>query len=281
LELQKAPVNKILPLSVVDGSGARSVVFLQGCNLTCLYCHNPETQQLCNHCGHCISICPSRALTLVESAVFWQPDRCEDCDACINICPHFSSPKIRTLSALEVFSEIQPNLPFLRGITVSGGECTLYSPFVSELFSLAKGHGLHCLIDSNGMTDFSTLLDLMAVTDGVMLDVKAWDTQVYKALTGAGSNEIVRNNLQFLANEEKLAELRIVALPNYVDASAVLHGTAKLLGAQVAHIPLKLIAFRPIGVRDSLADTKPPVLGYMQTLQAVAYSLGYKNVRLV
>ena len=46
-----APVNKIIPLSTVDGPGARSAVFLQACNIACLYCHNPETQRLCIHCS--------------------------------------------------------------------------------------------------------------------------------------------------------------------------------------------------------------------------------------
>lgn len=36
-------INRILPFSSVDGPGNRTVIFLQGCNFNCLYCHNPET----------------------------------------------------------------------------------------------------------------------------------------------------------------------------------------------------------------------------------------------
>mgnify|MGYP001728747493 FL=1 len=49
----EAPINKIIPLSVVDGPGCRTSVFVQGCNIACAYCHNPETQQLCRACGIC------------------------------------------------------------------------------------------------------------------------------------------------------------------------------------------------------------------------------------
>ena len=62
-----APVNRILPLSTVDGPGCRAAVFLQGCNLACAYCHNPETQNLCTGCGACVPACPAGALSL-ESA---------------------------------------------------------------------------------------------------------------------------------------------------------------------------------------------------------------------
>ena len=44
-----------------------------------------------------------------------------------------------------------PAGPFIRGLTVSGGECTLYPDFLTELFTLARAGGLGCLLDSNGM----------------------------------------------------------------------------------------------------------------------------------
>ena len=57
-----APVNRVIPFSSVDGPGNRTAVFLQGCSLNCLYCHNPETRNLCRACGQCVSVCPGGAL---------------------------------------------------------------------------------------------------------------------------------------------------------------------------------------------------------------------------
>ena len=70
-----APVNRILPLSTVDGPGCRAAVFLQGCNLACAYCHNPETQNLCTGCGACVPACPAGALSLESDRVRWAAER--------------------------------------------------------------------------------------------------------------------------------------------------------------------------------------------------------------
>ena len=59
----KALVNRIIHTSVVDGPGNRAAIFLQGCNYTCSYCHNPETIHRCVHCGVCVPVCPTGALT--------------------------------------------------------------------------------------------------------------------------------------------------------------------------------------------------------------------------
>lgn len=100
------------------------------------------------------------------------------------------------MSAEEVFEEVSGNLPFIRGITVSGGECCLYPEFLKELFGLCKEAGLSCLIDSNGMVDFSLYPELLELSDGVMLDVKSWDPEVYRRLTGA-DNAVVKKTWSF------------------------------------------------------------------------------------
>ena len=58
-----APVNKIIPFSNVDGPSNRMAIFFQGCQFNCRFCHNPETINLCIHCGKCVETCPTNALT--------------------------------------------------------------------------------------------------------------------------------------------------------------------------------------------------------------------------
>ncbi|MFQ9394370.1 MAG: 4Fe-4S cluster-binding domain-containing protein [Lachnospiraceae bacterium] len=132
----RVPVNKIIPFSAVDGPGNRTAVFLQGCNFDCRYCHNPETRNLCRNCGSCVGKCPKGALfTDEDGKVRFCPEKCCGCDTCIHVCPFGCSPRIRMMCAEEVFAEVKKQQPYIRGITVSGGECTLYPDFLEKLLS--------------------------------------------------------------------------------------------------------------------------------------------------
>lgn len=214
---------------------------------------------------------------MVGEQVVWDEARCAGCDTCISLCPHSSSPKVKYMTAAEVFAAVEGNIPFIRGLTVSGGECTLYPGFLTELFRLAQAQGLSCLLDTNGMVELAQFPALMDVCDGVMLDVKAWDVEVHSALTGSG-NEPVKRNLRFLAEAGKIAELRVVCLPGEVDAEAVIQGIKDTIGSQVSRIRLKLIKFRKYGVRGRLAESESPAEEYMQALKAQAEALGFQDV---
>ncbi|WP_300384633.1 YjjW family glycine radical enzyme activase [Clostridium sp.] len=274
-----APINRIIPYSVVDGPGNRTSIFLQGCNIRCAYCHNPETQNTCCNCGICIDVCKSSALSLVDGKVIWDEEKCTMCDSCINICPHNASPKIKMMTSEELFMEVKKNIPFIRGITVSGGECTLHPEFLLELFTLAKAEKLTCLIDSNGMVDFTLYPELLKKCDGVMLDVKAWNLSIYKKLTGFG-NDIVKKNLKLLSDKNKIEELRIVCMPNEVDAEDVIQGITQIIGEKVADTKLKLIKFRHYGVKGKLENIKSPDDEYMDNLHQKAIKAGFKKIIL-
>lgn len=274
-----APINKIIPFSLVDGPGSRCSIFLQGCNIACAYCHNPETQNLCQGCGVCIEQCPAGALSIECHHAKWNRDACVQCDTCIRVCPHKASPKIEWHSPSEVFETVRSYLPFIRGITVSGGECMQHAGWLHELFVLCRDAGLGTLIDSNGMVDFSVHEDLLAVTDGVMLDVKAWDPATFLHLTGS-DNAPVLKNLSYLAEVDKIEELRIVVVPRWNDPKATIEGIAATLGSKVATTRLKLIRFRPQGVVGELSQMPSPTDETMAGLEELARGRGFGDVHL-
>lgn len=231
-----ALVRKIIPQSTVDGPGNRTAIFLQGCNIRCLYCHNPETQAL-------------------------------------------HDPEAREMSVEEVTEEVRKGIPFIRGITVSGGECMLQTDFLTDLFKAVKdlvqetGHPLSCLIDSNGTVPFERFPQLMEVCDGVMLDVKAWDTEVYQRLTQANDNTTVKQNLVWLLKHDLLTEVRIVCLPDIVDVETILHHIAETFDFIGKNAPVRLLRFRPHGVIGELENHPMPTDEQMADYAEYARSL--------
>lgn len=275
----KALVNKIIPFSAVDGPGNRTAVFLQGCNLDCRYCHNPETRNVCIGCGSCVEQCPQKALELKDGRVVYDSEKCCLCDTCIHVCPHGSSPRIWELTPEETWERIVRQIPFIRGITVSGGECTLYPEFLTQLFTIAKENGLHTLLDSNGTADFKNLPELLAVTDGVMLDIKAFEEEEHKRVTGWGNRQILEN-ARYLAEAGKLYEVRTVVVPGLFDAEGTIRKTAALI-APYKNIRYKIIAYRPMGVRKEYAEYSVPEESCLTRLGNAAKEEGVEEIVII
>ncbi len=271
-------VAKILPSSAVDGPGNRSVVFLQGCDFDCKYCHNPETRRPCIACGLCVVSCPAGALKLSEGRVSWDQSRCTDCGTCTRCCPHSSSPKVQQLSVTQVLERLKRYLPFIRGITVSGGECGLQAAFLTCLVLRARElYDLGTLVDTNGSTDYSLFPDLVESAEGFMLDVKAWNEEEHQALTGA-SNRRVLKNLEFLASVGKLYEVRTVVVSGQFDAMETVQEVSRVLVEQGSDTRYKIIAFRPQGVRPQFQALPQPESQELQQLADLARSVGVRDV---
>lgn len=278
----KAVVNKIIPFSSVDGPGNRTAIFLQGCNIDCKYCHNPETRGVCINCGECVLKCPNEALSIKDNVVIYDVDKCCLCDECIHTCKHNSSPRTMLLSTDEVMEQVKKQIPFIRGITVSGGECMLRPDFLTELFSKAKAEALTTMIDSNGTISFKNHKELLEVTDGVMLDIKAFEESDHINITGH-SNKVVLENASFLAKEGKLFEVRIVVVPDLYDAknSVVSIGDYLKDYYRINPFRIKLIAYRPMGVREEYSHYLVPKQEFMEDLKGVLINRGYEDIIII
>ncbi len=277
--MTKYPVNKIIKFSNVDGPGNRTVIFLQGCNFDCKYCHNPETRNLCTGCGLCVEKCPVGAIVLHGKNVVFSPEKCISCDTCIRVCPHGASPRIRYMTAEDAYEEVKKQVPYIRGITVSGGECTLYPGFLRELFALCKDGGLSTMIDSNGTYDFASDKELMQYTDGIMLDIKAFSEADHLAVTACGNQKVLENAL-FLAKEKKLFEVRTVVVPTLFDAEKTISETGKLL-APYQPVRYKIIAYRPMGVREAYSHYPIPEQGLLEGYAEKLRELGWQDVVII
>lgn len=271
-------INKIIPLSTVDGPGARTSIYVQGCNLKCGYCHNPETINMCIHCGKCIETCPVGALKLVYGKVTWNEDTCIDCDKCIDICPYLASPKTKAYRPEDLMAEVRKNMPFIRGITLSGGEASLYPEFLKDLFFLAQEEKLTCFLDYNGKVDLSKHPDLMEYVDGVMVDVKAWEAEKFKRLTGGTREVPLVDTIKYLLETKKLYEIRIVHQEDFVDTENALRQIKSAFPEDFSQIKIKLIAYRNHNGRLFMKDIPSTKVEELKKFELLAKNLGYKYV---
>lgn len=278
----KAPVNKIIPFSNVDGPGNRTSIFFQGCSFNCMFCHNPETIHMCRGCGVCVKECPAGALKENEKGeVKWNPEACVQCDHCIKVCPHDASPKVRWMTVEEVMREIRRTAPYIDGVTTSGGECTLRNEFLIALFSEVRAMGKTCLIDSNGSFDFEGDPRVLHVSDGVMLDVKAVDSAWNDQLISYPRDSVLKN-LDYLLGVGKLHEVRTVIFPGRdADNEATVRYVAGRIGGKCGY---KIIRYRPFGVREKyqrvLGDFETDA-AYAERFAALARALGAEKAYVV
>jgi pyruvate formate lyase activating enzyme len=175
---------------------------------------------------------------------------------------------------------IEPSLPFIRGITVSGGECTLYPEFLRRLGELALERSLGLFLDSNGGYAFSEDPALLAHIDKVMLDVKADpdDPGEYRTVTG-NDGALVSAQLDFLARTGKLYEIRTVVSPGLFDAASVVDKVCRRISGMEPAPLYKLIRYRPVGVRpEAAAALRQPGEETMNALAGICAAHGVRAV---
>jgi YjjW family glycine radical enzyme activase len=227
-----------------------------------------------------VTSCPAGALSNNEGVVNWDSTSCTGCDMCITVCNSKSSPKSVYMTVPEIMKTIAAVKPFISGITVSGGECTLQKEFLAELFEEVHKLGLTVFIDTNGGIDFSKEVKLMEVVDKVMLDIKSFDNEEHIILTGM-PNDIVLKNAEYLAKLNKLYEIRTVIVPKLIDNRRNVAEISRIISKLNYNIRYKLIKFRPIGVLDIIKNTPVPSDKFMEELKNSAMENGCKNIIVV
>ena len=183
------------------------------------------------------------------------------------------------MSIKDVLDYMALRRKHIRGITCSGGECTLHADFMSHLFPILHGQKLSCLIETNGSLDFEKHIELLDDCDGVMLDIKASDNEKHEALTGRGNDQVYKS-ARFLAQNGKLTEVRTLVTQADFGAEDTIKTTSILLRPYLRKydIAYRLIPFRVFGVRREFRSLGTPSQEKMETLRSLAVSCGFTRV---
>ncbi|MCL1858238.1 MAG: glycyl-radical enzyme activating protein [Oscillospiraceae bacterium] len=207
-------IFNIQRFSVYDGPGIRTVVFFSGCNLNCLWCHNPESisnkQQLkfnsdqCILCGKCFDICKNKAHEFKESLHILDRDKCEVCLNCSKQCyAEALAPVYREINLTDLEKSLLTDEEYFRqsggGVTFSGGEPMLQIDFLRDILEICKNHDIHTAIDTAGAVGFDAFEKIMPYCDLFLYDIKAYKNNIHKNLTGV-SNKLILENLTRLSD---------------------------------------------------------------------------------
>lgn len=249
--------------SLDDGPGIRSVVFFKGCPLSCVWCHNPESKQatqeisfdakVCVGCGACREACPENALS-EDNPYYIDRNRCNLCFTCVDGCPSGALSRVgQSLSVAEVLEKILPDKPFYDtsggGVTLSGGEPTLYMDFSSQLLASLQQKKIHTLVETCGQFKRDLFMEkIYPYSDAIYFDIKLIDSARHKTYCGL-PNETILDNFAHLvaaaAADGKTLLPRTPLIPGITDTEDNLRGIAGFLKQQGV-TQAQLLAYNPL-----------------------------------
>lgn len=201
------PVVRVQRFSTGDGLGVRTTVFLQGCPLSCAWCHNPETQPArpvllydpaaCIGCGACTAVCPAAARKITaDGALIVDRSACIGCGACDGVCPTGACEmSARAMPVEEIVRLVLRDAPFFGacgGVTLSGGEPLCRAESLTLLAALREA-GLHVAVESSGAVPRDRMAAAAPLADLWLYDVKDTDPARLRAMTGGDLDSILGN----------------------------------------------------------------------------------------
>ncbi|MTV48742.1 pyruvate formate lyase-activating protein [Heliobacillus mobilis] len=233
-------IHSVETCGTVDGPGIRYVLFLSGCPLRCLYCHNCDTWD--RQAG--------------------EPKTVEDVMADIERYKnyfHFSGG----------------------GVTLSGGEPTVQTPFVKALFHQCRIEGIHTCLDTSGYCEIEKAEQFLPETDLVLLDIKHMDPRQHRRLTGVDNDKILAF-AKYLSQQHTPVWIRHVIVPGYTDDTQSITELCAFLASlqninRLTFLPyhtMGSVKRAELGISDPLVGVKPPEPTVMEAARAIATQFG-------
>lgn len=253
-------VFNIQKFSVNDGPGIRTVVFFKGCPMHCRWCSNPESQlseiqilwdqKKCTECHHCIDLCPSKAISLIQDHIRVHAEKCIGCRQCVLECPGKAlKSEGETKTVQEVLDVVLQDKDFYEesggGITLSGGEFLSQPEFAAELLLASKENGLHTCCETTGFADPEIFNSVIKHLDSILFDMKHWNTGKHKEGTGV-SNDLPLFNMKHAIQAGKEVLPRIPVIPGFNDSLEDAAGLADTL-LEVGADKCQLLPFHQFG----------------------------------
>ena len=250
--------------SLHDGPGIRTTVFLKGCPLSCLWCHNPESlsfkpelyyfEEKCIHCGLCGTICGNH--TANEGSHILNRKDCDACGKCVDACLQSAFEiKGTAMQARDVMAIVMKDEKFYKqsggGLTISGGEPLAQYDFTIELLRLAKENGLHTCVETGGFAPTDRMLGLVPYVDLFLYDFKENNEDRHKEFTGA-SNRLIIDNLLAIDGAGAKVILRCPIIPTCNDRADHFAAIAQMANTLRNIVEVNIMPYHPMGASKAM-----------------------------
>lgn len=300
--MEKLMVFDLQRFALHDGPGIRTTVFLKGCPLDCIWCHNPESKskepQLgflrmrCIGCGKCAGICEHNVHIIQENGTHQiQYKNCTGCGNCTIVCPKEALKIYGNLyTADELLAVILKDRDFYErsggGLTVSGGEPMQQFEALKELLKKAKEQGLHVCLDTSGQAPKEHYSEIAEYVDIFLFDYKLTDEKKQKCYT-KGNRTLILNNLDYLCSQGKEVFLRCPIIPSINDTENHYKAIADLSQKYSSIRQVNLMMYHDmakgkaeqIGEPYILSELKTIADSYKQEIYEKLASLGCLNLK--
>jgi pyruvate formate lyase activating enzyme len=282
--MTQGSVFNLQRFSLQDGPGLRTTVFMKGCPLSCLWCHNPESQaakpeilRLENRCMAC-GLCSEADLAGRSGRVMAAGD--------LEACPTGALQQVgRDMEPAALVRQLLRDRVFFDesggGVTFSGGEPLMQAPFLVESLGRLRAEGVHTALDTCGFAPWSALREAAGLASLVLYDLKLMDDARHRAATGQ-SNRLILDNLEALSGIHPEIWIRVPIIPGCNDDEANLEAAARFLAPLAGIRQVDLLPYHRTGATKfarmgrsyALAELQSPTPQRMEALAALFRARG-------
>lgn len=231
--------------SINDGPGIRTTIFLKGCPLHCVWCHNPEgispqpermyTKKKCIGCSTCVDECPTHALTLTPDGIHADESLCTLCRHCADVCPTLAMKfGGRTWTMDELMEVVEKERKVMEdsggGVTLCGGEPLMHHDYLLSILTELGQRHLHRCVDTTLFAHPDVVRQVAQQSELFLVDIKHMDSQQHRLYTGV-PNETILQNIQMIAQMGCDFFIRIPLIQGINADEANIDATARFLAA--------------------------------------------------